>query len=387
LHQPGALDGVSKSPDITAHAHPTVCALPREKRCCITMNQRLSAFLADLYAEGAAHDAAQPDRLLKRRNLEPATAELLSLVARISGARQVVEIGTANGYSTIWLADAVTDTGGHVISIDTAANEEARTNLARADGLQAGLAHRVEWRQEDGGAYLATLPDSSVDLLFLDAERVEYPKWWPHPTRVLRPGGVLGIDNVLSHADEVAPFLTLLSGEGTFVSATVAVGKGLHLAWRRWLGSNHLPNVVDQWRFSHPRRAGMTNRPETSTPANTPTPIGPYHHIARVGPFISIGGTAGVNPVTGQLAGADVGSQARQILESFRVMLQSVGSDLDHIIHVNVFLKNMGDFDEMNRAYIEMMGDHRPARTVIGVSELPKPGILLTMNLTAVTRE
>lgn len=131
----------------------------------------------------------------------------------------------------------------------------------------------------------------------------------------------------------------------------------------------------------------MTNTVETSTPANTPKPIGPYNHIARVGPFISIGGTAGVDPVTGQLAGADVYSQTRQILRSFQVMLESVGSDLAQVIHINVFLKDMRDFEEMNRAYIEMMADHRPARTVIGVNELPKPGVLLTMNLTAVTRE
>jgi len=131
----------------------------------------------------------------------------------------------------------------------------------------------------------------------------------------------------------------------------------------------------------------MTNIVETYTPENTPLPIGPYNHIAKVGQFISIGGTAGVDPATGQLAGSDVYSQTRQILKSFQVMLQSVGSDLNHVIHLNVFLKNMSDFDEMNRAYIEMMDNHRPARTVIGVSELPKPGVLLTMNLTAVTNE
>lgn len=123
---------------------------------------------------------------------------------------------------------------------------------------------------------------------------------------------------------------------------------------------------------------------ETSTPPDTPTPIGPYHHIAKVGPFVSIGGTAGVDPATGQLAGSDTYSQTVQILKSFQVMLQSVDSDLNHVLHINVFLKDMRDFDEMNRAYIKMMGDHRPARTVIGVSELPKPGVLLTMNLTAV---
>ena len=68
-------------------------------------------------------------------------------------------------------------------------------------------------------------------------------------------------------------------------------------------------------------------------------------------------------------------------------MLESVDSDLSHVVHVNVFLKNMADFEEMNRAYIEAIGDHRPARTVIGVNELPKPGVLLTMNLSAVTKE
>ncbi len=131
----------------------------------------------------------------------------------------------------------------------------------------------------------------------------------------------------------------------------------------------------------------MPSRVETSTPPNTPRPIGPYSHIAKVGQFISIGGTAGVNPATGDLAGPDVYSQTKQILGSFKVMLESVGSDLNHIIHVNVFLKDMQDFESMNRAYIERMGEHRPARTVIGVNELPKPGVLLTMNLTAVTRE
>lgn len=126
---------------------------------------------------------------------------------------------------------------------------------------------------------------------------------------------------------------------------------------------------------------------ETSTPPNTPTPIGPYNHIAKVGPFITIGGTAGVDPASGQLAGPDVAAQTRRILESFRVMLQSVGSDLDHVVHINIFLLEMRDFEAMNAAYIEKMGNHRPARTVIGVAELPKPGVRLTMNLTAVAKE
>jgi 2-iminobutanoate/2-iminopropanoate deaminase len=128
-------------------------------------------------------------------------------------------------------------------------------------------------------------------------------------------------------------------------------------------------------------------RVRTSIPPNTPTPIGPYSHIAMVGDFITIGGTAGFDPATGQLAGPDAYLQTKRILDSFTVMLESVGSDLDHVVHVNVFLLKMADFDEMNRAYVEKMRSHRPARTVIGVNELPKPGVMLTMNLTAVTRK
>ena len=67
-------------------------------------------------------------------------------------------------------------------------------------------------------------------------------------------------------------------------------------------------------------------------------------------------------------------------------MLAAVGSDLNHVVHINIFLADMRDFDSMNKAYAEMMGEHRPARTVFSVRDLPKPGVLLTMNLTAVTK-
>ena len=123
---------------------------------------------------------------------------------------------------------------------------------------------------------------------------------------------------------------------------------------------------------------------ETLTPAGTPTPIGPYSHVARAGSLIVIGGVAGVDPATGNLAGPDVAAQTRMILKSFAVMLRAAGSDLEHVVHVNVFLADMADFEAMNDAYAEAMGDHFPARTVIGVRELPKPGVRLTMNLMAV---
>lgn len=196
------------------------------------MDDRCRALLDELHADGVAHDAKQPDRLLRRRNLEDDAAELLTLAARMIGARDVVEIGTSNGYSAIWLADAVGDTGGTVVSVDTASAKEAEENLRRA-----GLADRVDFVQEDGGRYLAELPDDSVDLLFMDAERTEYTGWWPHPVRVLRPGGVLAIDNVLAPSPgELVDFIALVAGDARLTGSTVSVGKGLHLAWRRTNG-------------------------------------------------------------------------------------------------------------------------------------------------------
>jgi predicted O-methyltransferase YrrM len=190
------------------------------------VDANLRALLAELYDRGAAHDTAEPDRLRRLRNLEPATAELLALVLRVAGARDIVEIGTSNGYSAIWLADAARDTGGRVTTVDVREWPGVAENLDRA-GVD------VTRRLADGGAFLAGRDDAGVDLLFLDAERTEYAGWWPHPARVLRPGGVLAIDNVLSHPAEVADVLALIAAEPAFVAETVAVGKGLHLAWRR----------------------------------------------------------------------------------------------------------------------------------------------------------
>ena len=123
---------------------------------------------------------------------------------------------------------------------------------------------------------------------------------------------------------------------------------------------------------------------ETVIPPGTPTPIGPYSHVARVGDLLTIGGTAGVDPATGQLAGPDAASQTRQILRNFAVMLAAVGSDLDHVLHVDVYLLDIADFEAMNAAYVQAFGEHRPARTAIGVAALPKAGAVVTMGLTAV---
>jgi predicted O-methyltransferase YrrM len=74
--------------------------------------------------------------------------------------------------------------------------------------------------------------DGSFDLVFLDAERPEYPGWWPNLRRVLRPGGLLVIDNATSHPEQMAPFVALVSADAEFSNCLVPIGNGEFLAVR-----------------------------------------------------------------------------------------------------------------------------------------------------------
>ena len=193
------------------------------------MDAKLEAFLDDLHQDGVAFDAAKADRTERRRNLEPDSARLLRLLVLATGAKRVLELGTSNGYSTIWLADAVAANGGEVLSVDVDAERqgEAAANLERAD-----LGEIAELRLEDAGEILRASDPASWDLIFLDAERPAYTAYWSDLVRVLRPGGLLAVDNVLSHADEVADFRTLVTADRRVTEALVPTGAGVLLVTR-----------------------------------------------------------------------------------------------------------------------------------------------------------
>jgi predicted O-methyltransferase YrrM len=194
------------------------------------MDAATQKIIDDLVVAAEEHDAAQADRLDRWRVLEPDAGRLVWFLVQALPARSIVEIGTSRGVSTLWLADAARSVGGHVLTVDV--DREAQ-DAARDSLRAAGLVEQVTFRGGDGGAVLADLADGSVDLLFLDAERAEYPSWWPHPMRVLRPGGLLVADNATSHAAEIAPLRDLIQSEDGMVMITVAVGKGELMALRR----------------------------------------------------------------------------------------------------------------------------------------------------------
>ena len=193
------------------------------------MNESRRRLVDELYAVSHAHDEERSDRLERFRNVEPPTAELLGVLIRATGAGRVLELGTSNGYSTIWLADAAQATGGSVVSVDV---DSERTGLARENLRRAGLEDRVELRTEDAAATLARSAEGEWEFVFLDAERPAYSGYLRDLVRTLTPGGVLAVDNVESHAHELVEFTSLIEAEPELTQTVVPVGAGLRLAVR-----------------------------------------------------------------------------------------------------------------------------------------------------------
>jgi predicted O-methyltransferase YrrM len=183
--------------------------------------------LEQLYRESHEHDAAQPDRLLRFRNVEPESAALLAVLIRATQAKRLLEIGTSNGYSTIWLADAAASTRGRVVSVEV---DASRTALARENLERAGLS--AELRTQDAAVTLGEAEDGAWDFVFLDAERPAYVSYWPELVRTLAPAGLLAVDNVLSHKDQLVEFTALVEADSRVTTTVVPIGAGLRLAVR-----------------------------------------------------------------------------------------------------------------------------------------------------------
>jgi predicted O-methyltransferase YrrM len=193
----------------------------------MTMNPPLRAVLADLEEEGRRHDAQEHEHSRKMLNLEPETARLLSILVRSSRRGRVLEIGTSNGYSTIWLAWAV-GPAGHITSVDRDAHKQT---LADANLRRAGLRDVVELLHGDATGIVATLP-GPFDCVFFDADRRSAPDQLALLLPRLTPDALLLADNALSHPDESAGYLAALAALPEFEHIAVPIGKGLSVAYR-----------------------------------------------------------------------------------------------------------------------------------------------------------
>lgn len=159
--------------------------------------RRTDEFLSDTLV---GHDPALEAALAAQRaaglpdiEVAPVGGKFLNLIARISGARRVLEIGTLGGYSTIWLARAVGE-GGNVTTIEA---EPANAAVARASIDAAGIGGRVAVRIARAADVLPTLEGSDpFDLIFIDADKESNTIYLDWAARLGRPGAVVVLDNI-----------------------------------------------------------------------------------------------------------------------------------------------------------------------------------------------
>lgn len=190
----------------------------------------LEALKRELELFGERHDAETAHHGQRMLNITRDTGEFLGVLVRATGAKRVLEVGTSNGYSTLWLAEAVRDLGGKVMTLE---QQESKRMLALANFERAGLLSWIELVGGDAEATLEKLAPGSIDLLFLDADRSRYQGWWPQLQRLLAPRGLLVVDNALSHAHELADWREEVEADPRFATSLVPVGKGEWLVTRR----------------------------------------------------------------------------------------------------------------------------------------------------------
>jgi len=136
----------------------------------------------------------------------PVVAELLYILVRASRARRILELGTATGYSAIYLARACDELNGQVVTLE---NDAGMASRARANFEKAGLAHRIQVRVGDAMEEIAKM-SKPFDFMFMDIDKEHYVTVMPYCERLLKSGALLVTDNVGFRAAE--DFNRVISG-------------------------------------------------------------------------------------------------------------------------------------------------------------------------------
>lgn len=186
------------------------------------MTPALLELLSELARFGKTNDASAERRSQKMLNITHDTGVYLALLIKAANSKNVLELGTSNGYSTLWLADAV-GSGGRVTTIEQASD---KVEMAEQNFLRSGLASRIQQVAQEAGDFLAMRSNDEYDFIFLDCDRGHYVSWWATLQRILAPRGLLVVDNAISHAHEIEDFRTAVLATAGYLSSLVPIGNG-----------------------------------------------------------------------------------------------------------------------------------------------------------------
>lgn len=184
-------------------------------------DDRVMAVLDRLYAEDAAQRAAGLPSSQRTRNVDRETGHWLNLLVRATGAQNILEIGSSNAVSTIWLAAAARENGGAVTGTEIIPEraDDANRNLA-----EAGLADVARVMPGDAREMVAGLA-GSFDLVFIDAEKDDYLAHCLAVIGRVRPGGLILADNVVSH--DITAYQQALRERDDVETVTIPIGRGI----------------------------------------------------------------------------------------------------------------------------------------------------------------
>lgn len=190
----------------------------------------VDSLLLQLEQYGEEHDRNKKTREEKLRNVSREMGQFLSILVKGCNAKNILEIGTSNGYSTLWLANAVEETNGNVTTVELSSERvgEALVNFEKANLLQ-----RIDIHNQEAGAFLDSQLDHSFDFIFLDSERTQYMWWFEHIKRMLQPQGLLVVDNATSRASELVEFIKMIEEDEMFETVLLAFQKGAFVARKK----------------------------------------------------------------------------------------------------------------------------------------------------------
>jgi predicted O-methyltransferase YrrM len=196
----------------------------------------------EVLARLRALTAGLPDASMQ---IAPEQGQLMALLVALTGARRILEIGCFTGYSALWMATALPE-GGRLITLDV--NREW-TEIGRRFWREAGVEERIEVRLglalDSLDALLAEGAAGSFDLVFIDADKKGYETYYERALALVRPGGLILLDNMLwggsvadpgnrDHQTEVLRALTdKLRGDGRIDLSLLPIADGLALARKR----------------------------------------------------------------------------------------------------------------------------------------------------------
>lgn len=109
---------------------------------------------------------------------------------------------------------------------------------------------------------------------------------------------------------------------------------------------------------------------------DAPKAIGPYSQAIRAGNVIYTSGQIALDPATGNLVEGDFAAQARRVFENLKAVLAAGGANFSNVVKATVYLTDLANFATLNEIYASYFGETKPARTTVGVAQLPKGGLV-----------